>query len=281
MNYNNTIERYYFMQFGLCSMNGANYEIHDNPYLRNVKWFKSTIVHNVTTFNRYIFDNIRKINKERDNETHECINDNAYSIKNAMHAYLNKHPEYLSFRDLNPKNDFTTYYLDYYMNSSDPNYKLKNDSCALHLIGTPEDIDDLLMFPDLIVIEVSDETDLFTMYYSSKSLLYAKNQIINYRLDTYYDKEPSWWSDHIIEASPIDLYDNVYSECTDFKDPGSFYNIHPFYKHMLNPDERVYKIYIKMSDDLITTAYERSNFFIDIRNSKKKMSIKNFLKYLS
>ena len=100
-------------------------------------------------------------------------------------------------------------------------------------------------------------------------------------IDTYYDKEPSWWSDHIIEASPIDLYDNVYSECTDFKDPRSFYTIHPFYKHLLNPDERVYKIYIKMSDDLIVTAYERSNFFIDIRNSKKKMSIKNFLKYLS
>ena len=267
------------MQFGLCSMNGANYEIHDNPYLRNVKYFKSIIVHNVTTFNKYIFDNIRKINKEQDKETPECIDDNAYS-KNVMLECLNKYPDYLSFRDLNPKNAFTTYYQDY-MDLADPNYESKKDSCELHLIGTPEDIDDLLIFPDLIVIEVSDNTNLFTMYYSSKSLLYAKNQIINYRLDTYYDKEPNWWSDHIIEASPIDLYDNVYSECTDFKDPGSFYTIHPLYKHMLNPDERVYKIYIKMSDDLIVTAYERSNFFIDIRNSKKTMSIKNFLKYLS
>lgn len=36
-----------------------------------------------------------------------------------------------------------------------------------------------------------------------------------------------------------------------------------------------------MSTDLIRTAYERSNFFIDIRNTKKKMSIKNFIEYLS
>lgn len=263
------------MQFGLCSMNGANYEIHDN--VSSVKYFKTIIVHNVTTFNKYIFDNfIRMINKEQDNETPECVDDNAYS-KNVMLECLNKYPNYLSFRDLSPKSVFTTYYQDY-MNLADPNYELKKDSCELHLIGTPEDIEDLLMFPDLIVIEVSDNTDLFTMYYSS---LYAKNQIINYRLDTYYDKIPNWWYYHIIEASPIDLYDNVYSECTDFKDPRSFCTIHPCYKHMLNPDERVYKIYIKMSDDLIVTAYERSNFFISIRNSKEKMSIKNFLKYLS
>ena len=260
--------------YGLCSINGANYEIHDD--FNSVKWFKSIIVHNVTTFNKYIFDNIRKINKEQNNETPEY--DDAYSKNTFMYEYLSKYSESLSFTYLNPKN--TTYYQDY-INSSDPNYELRKDSCALDLIGTPEDIEDLLMFPDIIVIEVSDDTDLFTMYYSSNSLLYAKTQFINYRLDTYYDKEPNWWSNHIVEASPIDLYDNVYSECTDFKDPRSFYTIHPFYKHMLNPDERVYKIYIKMSDDLIVTAYERSNFFISIRNSKEKMSIKNFLKYLS
>ena len=152
------------MQFGLCSMNGANYEIHDNPYLRNVKYFKSIIVHNVTTFNKYIFDNIRKINKEQDKETPECIDDNAYS-KNVMLECLNKYPDYLSFRDLNPKNAFTTYYQDY-MDLADPNYESKKDSCELHLIGTPEDIDDLLMFPDLIVIEVSESILLtYTIYF--------------------------------------------------------------------------------------------------------------------
>ena len=77
------------------------------------------------------------------------------------------------------------------------------------------------------------------------------------------------------------IYDQPYSECSDFQDPKTLETINPYYEQQINPDERVYKIYIQMSNDLITTAYERSNFFIEIRNSKKKMSIKNFIEYLS
>lgn len=49
----------------------------------------------------------------------------------------------------------------------------------------------------------------------------------------------------------------------------------------LNPDERVYNIYIQMSDELIKSIYGKSNFFFAADKSKqKRMSIKNFIKYL-
>lgn len=137
------------------------------------------------------------------------------------------------------------------------------NACALYLIGTPEDVEDLSMFPGLIVREVSDETRLFIKDAVSTSILHAQSQLIKYKLETYYDVVP------------------YYCECADFQDPMLLETISPSYEQQINPDERVYKIYIQMSDDLITTAYERSNFFIDIRNSNKKMSIKNFIKYLS
>lgn len=49
----------------------------------------------------------------------------------------------------------------------------------------------------------------------------------------------------------------------------------------LNPDERIYSIYIQMSDELIKSVYGTSNFFFSVDKSKqKRMSIKNFIKYL-
>lgn len=50
----------------------------------------------------------------------------------------------------------------------------------------------------------------------------------------------------------------------------------------LNPDERIYSIYIQMSDELIKSIYSKPNFFLAFDKSKqKRMSIKNFIKYLS
>ena len=49
----------------------------------------------------------------------------------------------------------------------------------------------------------------------------------------------------------------------------------------LNPDERIYSIYIQMSDELIKSIYGKSNFFFAADKSKqKRMSIKNFIKYI-
>lgn len=54
------------------------------------------------------------------------------------------------------------------------------------------------------------------------------------------------------------------------------------YEQRLNPDERIYSIYIQMSDELIKSIYSKSNFFFAFDKSKqKRMSIKNFIKYLS
>ena len=53
------------------------------------------------------------------------------------------------------------------------------------------------------------------------------------------------------------------------------------YELYLNPDERIYNIYIQMSDELIKSIYGKSNFFFAADKSKqKKMSIKNFIKYI-
>lgn len=54
------------------------------------------------------------------------------------------------------------------------------------------------------------------------------------------------------------------------------------YEQRLNPDERIYSIYIQMSDELIKSIYSKPCFFLAFDKSKqKRMSIKNFIKYLS
>ena len=53
------------------------------------------------------------------------------------------------------------------------------------------------------------------------------------------------------------------------------------YELYLNPDERIYSICIQMSDELIKSIYGKSNFFFaDDKAKQKRMSIKNFIKYL-
>ena len=219
----------------------------------NMHWYHSIYrtvsVNNVSTFNKYIFEKIRK-------------------------------PVDTQLKNLPIGN-----YLPVSRYFMDEREAWMENACALYLIGTPEDVEDLSMFPGLIVREVSDETPHFIKNGISTSILHTQSQLIKYKLETYYDVVPGCAKS--LEDPTTGLFDDDHpywidsSERADFQDPTLLETISPSYEQQINPDERVYKIYIQMSDDLITTAYERSNFFIDIRNSNKKMSIKNFMKYLS
>ena len=155
------------------------------------------------------------------------------------------------------------------------------------------------MFPGIFMREVYDKTFEFIFDDNDiniRSTLHSKNQLIVYKIGTYYASEPKWWKKvkdirYFLNRERVfglyDIHDVPYSECPVFRNvfrkPSLSNNgiIYPCYKQHLNPDERVYKICIQMTDNLIRKSYERSNFFIIIRNQKEKMSIKNFIKYLS
>ena len=259
----------------------------------NIHWYHSIYrtvsVNNVSTFNKYIFEKIRKMNKDLDNELSGYFGDNV--LPDTLAEYINMHRQFFGSVgtqpvDTQPKNLPTVgNYLPVSRYFMDEREAWMENACALYLIGTPEDVEDLSMFPGLIVREVSDETPLFIKDGISTSILHTQSQLIKYKLETYYDVVPRCAKS--LEDPTTGLFDDDHpywidsSERADFQDPILLETISPSYEQQINPDERVYKIYIQMSDDLITTAYERSNFFIDIRNSNKKMSIKNFIEYLS
>ena len=258
----------------------------------NMHWYnniyRTVSVSNVSTFNKYIFEKIRKINKGIDAELPEpfdgsVYNDTGQNYTDLFNRYLASNSlvkgSYLPFNTSPGAPGGQIYWYD--IDFMDEREAWMKNACALYLIGTPEDVEDLSMFPGLIVREVSDETRLFIKDAVSTSILHTQSQLIKYKLETYYDVVPRWY--RTLEDPTTGLFDDdhPYCERADFQDPMLLETISPSYEQQINPDERVYKIYIQMSDDLITTAYERSNFFIDIRNSNKKMSIKNFMKYLS
>lgn len=262
----------------------------DYNHAYNMHWYnniyRTVSVNNVSVFNKYIFEKIRKINKDTDAELSKL-----YSVYNdAMQNYKDLFNSCLATDSLpkgaylNPPAGGQIYFHDIMDHMGEREAWMEN-ACALYLIGTPEDVEDLSMFPGLIVREVSDETHLFIKDAVSTSILHAQSQLIKYKLETYYDVVPRCAKS--LEDPTTGLFDDDHpywidsSERADFQDPMLLETISPSYEQQINPDERVYKIYIQMSNDLITTAYERSNFFIDIRNSNKKMSIKNFMKYLS
>ena len=253
------------------SISTFDYNAYNMHWYNNI--YRTVSVSNVSTFNKYIFEKIRKINKDTDAELSELFGDSVYN--DAMQNYKDLFNKYLasnSLRDLtcylthSPRGQICWYDIDF----MDEREAWMENACALYLIGTPEDVEDLSMFPGLIVREVSDETCLFIKDAVSTSILHTQSQLIKYKLET-----PR------CVRSLKDPTTGSYCERADFQDPMLLETISPSYEQQINPDERVYKIYIQMSNDLITTAYERSNFFIDIRNSNKKMSIKNFIKYLS
>lgn len=87
-----------------------------------------------------------------------------------------------------------------------------------------------------------------------------------------------------------DVYDNtdnffIFTEdysYPEFQSSIIFNIFEVLYEQRLNPDERIYSIYIQMSDELIKSIYSKPNFFLAFDKSKqKRMSIKNFIKYLS
>ena len=255
------------------------------------RWVNSTSINNVTVFNKYIFERIRKMNKDLDNELSGHFDDGALRpdcmCTRPEYIYMHYQYPYFGSVDSQPKNYLPVSQPMDFMDVGGKAAWMKN-SCALYLIGTPEDVEELSMFPGLIIREVSDETHSFIKDNIGESILHTQNQLIEYRLDTYYAEKPKWWANitpsikKFVENPDITgIYNQPYSECPDFQDPKTMETINPYYEQQINPDERVYNIYIQMSNDLITTAYERSNFFINIRNSKKKMSIKNFIEYLS
>ena len=261
----------------------------------NMHWYnniyRTVSVSNVSTFNKYIFEKIRKINKDLDAELSDrfgdsVCNDTAQNYTDLFNKYLEY---YLASNSLfkgaylnPPPGGHISIYFHDIMDLMGEGEAWMENACALYLIGTPEDVEELSMFPGLIVREVSDETPLFIKDAVSTSILHTQSQLIKYKLETYaYDVISRCAKS--LEDPTAGLFDDdhPYCERADFQDPILLETINPPYEQQINPDERVYKIYIQMSDDLIITAYERSNFFIDIRNSNKKMSIKNFMKYLS
>ena len=265
------------------SIGTFDYNAYNMHWYNNI--YRTISVSNVSTFNKYIFEKIRKINKDIDAELPEPFDDSVYNdtgqnYTDLFNKYLASNSlvkgSYPSFNSP-PRGQIYWYDIDF----MDEREAWIENACALYLIGTPEDVEELSMFPGLIVREVSDETCLFIKDAVSTSILHTQSQLIKYKLETYYDVVPRW--DRTLEDPTTGLFDDdhPYCERADFQDPILLETISPSYEQQINPDERVYKIYIQMSDDLITTAYERSNFFIDIRNSNKKMSIKNFIKYLS
>ena len=87
-----------------------------------------------------------------------------------------------------------------------------------------------------------------------------------------------------------DVYDNtdsffIFNEdysYPEFQSSIIFNIFEVLYEQRLNPDERIYSIYIQMSDELIKSIYSKSNFFFaDDKSKQKRMSIKNFIEYLS
>ena len=265
------------------SIGTFDYNAYNMHWYNNI--YRTVSVSNVSTFNKYIFEKIRKINKDIDAELPEPFDDSIYNdtgqnYTDIFNRYLASNSlvkgSYLPFNLSHgaPRGQIYWYDIDF----MDEREAWMKNACALYLIGTPEDVEELSMFPGLIVREVSDETRLFIKGAVSTSILHTQSQLIKYKLETY-----SRWSRTLKAEDPTTgLFDDrSYCERANFQDPMLLETIEPFYEQQINPDERVYKIYIQMSDDLITTAYERSNFFIDIRNSNKKMSIKNFMKYLS
>lgn len=263
------------------SSTSSKYQMHQeflpyympDPYYSNI-----SAINNVTEFNNYIFERFLDKCLNKVNQNDKAKSDDSINLIYCESAHPNQN---------------THFYNELFNEKINNAIPWMKDTCFLYLIGNPEDVEELIMLPGIIVRAVYDETYNFISEYffkgNSCSTLHTKDQRIKYRLDSYYEAMPTWYNDYNgyglmptnSEGDIIELLDHPYSECPEFKDPKCLKTINPVCVHHINPDEHVYKIYIQMSADLIRTAYERSNFFINIRNTKKKMSIKNFIEYLS
>lgn len=191
---------------------------------------------NTIAFDEYISINYRRINEAEQAELSGKSTDmDLTSYIDTVNSYnVVKGPQATSCSYLSLPNGLKIYIL----NSKD-NWMKKGQSCELQLIGTPEDVEDLSMFPGILIREVYDNTDSFF------------------------------------------IFDEDYSY-PEFQSSMIFNIFEVLYEQRLNPDERIYSIYIQMSDELIKSIYSKPNFFLAFDKSKqKRMSIKNFIKYLS
>ena len=189
---------------------------------------------NTIAFDEYISINYRRINEAEQAELSGKSTDmDLTSYIDTVNSYnVVKGPQSYSYLSL--PNGLKIYIL----NSKD-NWMKKGQSCELQLIGTPEDVEDLSMFPGILIRDVYDNTDSFF------------------------------------------IFDEDYSY-PEFQSSIIFNIFEVLYEQRLNPDERIYSIYIQMSDELIKSIYSKPNFFLAFDKSKqKRMSIKNFIKYLS
>lgn len=191
---------------------------------------------NTIAFDEYISINYRRINEAEQAELSGKSTDmDLTSYIDTVNSYnVTKGPQATSCSYLSLPNGRKIYIL----NSKD-NWMKKGQSCELQLIGTPEDVEDLSMFPGILIRDVYDNTDSFF------------------------------------------IFDEDYSY-PEFQSSIIFNIFEVLYEQRLNPDERIYSIYIQMSDELIKSIYSKPNFLLAFDKSKqKRMSIKNFIKYLS
>lgn len=197
----------------------------------------TTCLNNTIAFDEYISINYRRINEAEQAELSGKSTDmdltsyidtvNSYNVvkgPQATSSFLSLPTGHIYNMNLNSKND--------------KHWMKKDLSCELQLIGTPEDVEDLSMFPGILIRDVFDDTESFFIF----------------------DEDYSYPE---FQSSMI-------------------FNIFEVLEQVLNPDERIYSIYIQMSDELIKSIYSKPNFFLAFDKSKqKRMSIKNFIKYLS
>ena len=190
---------------------------------------------NTIAFDEYISINYRRINEAEQAKLYGKSTDmDLTSYIDMLNSYnVVKGPQATSSFICLPNGQL------YNLNSKDDKHWMKKgQSCELQLIGTPEDVEDLSMFPGILIRDVFDDTQSFFVFDEDYSYPELQSSIIFNIFDVLYE-----------------LY--------------------------LNPDERIYNIYIQMSDELIKSIYGKSNFFFAADKSKqKKMSIKNFIKYL-
>lgn len=192
---------------------------------------------NAIAFDEYININYRRINEAESAELSGKSTDmDLTSYIDTVNSYnVVKGPQATSYSYLSLPNGQI-----YNLNSKDNKpWMKKGQSCELQLIGTPEDVEDLSMFPGILIRDVFDDTESFFIF----------NEDYSY---------PEFQSSIIFNIFEV------------------------LYEQRLNPDERIYSIYIQMSDELIKSIYSKPDFFLAFDKSKqKRMSIKNFIKYLS
>ena len=143
--------------FTLPAPNYSNYSIVFIQHIRNV-----------SIFNMYIYEKIHKINNSIDNLS-KYLGGNTYSYESLPASLPASYDASLKRSiPLIPSDDalLDSYFWPYldgdlYCTKFTIEKEVLKDACVLHLIGTPEDVEELSMLPGIIVRDASDETFRF------------------------------------------------------------------------------------------------------------------------